>query len=1321
MKTAKRILCILLSLLLTAGAFAAPVHAEDGTGSTPTKTPEETFTMDLFSNAALNSLLALFPEICSGLEEALANNKADWEANVKQGLSGEDPFSCNGDVTVNYNGEDGTASASEFFAAAGAYVYPETLGAFLQNKVGSDITGALSAAGDDWSIFEENGGYAFDFDWGINGITDPEARYDAFVTAAGALFEAAPMLKAALGSDDIFVPFAADAGFCRISAPDVSVKIDFITAHIGELVMDNMLGMIRFSAGNAFAQQIVPLYRCLGLGNAIPFEFCSLTAEMSGEETARAVYGPLYALVCAAQNGFADAPGAAAFFRYTAAELYSQLPDDEETLLLTDIDVDSFDVTPEREPLYTSTQWFTEAVQQSVLEYLQLSAVTPASLGIPFGKEALGSLLFGLSVLCPEGFHNYVLEGVPDYDTHTYRCLSCGYTYTEYHTIIEKDETPPTCLDRGYTGDEVCTVCGYVRSYGEVILPLGHTPDEPRTESITEPTCTTAGLCYKITLCANCWCELERWIEEVPATGHLHTETVEAEPPTATTPGHEAGIRCLDCGAWLSGGEVIPPEAEAWGYCGAEGDGTNVMWTLDSRGILRISGEGKIADYTLAASGDANGSGAPLSRYSTAPWCGSAENAGRIKYVVIGDGVTNLGEFAFYGCTALKTVEFPENIMHLGYRTFADCTALTEVTLPTGISELGDALFGGCTALREITIPENVRFVGKDAFLRCTALKYVFYTGSEALWNAIGGEAGSEPLYEARIFYNTIDHGHCGSERDGDGTNLVWALDGEGTLEISGEGPMDNYFIGFTSNIPPWNKYRTEIVNVIVNEGVTTVGNFAFMPILDYSSVLKSVSLPETLVSIGDVAFNCCTALTDISIPLGVTSIGTSAFHTCTSLRNVFYPGSEAQWNAIAIENGNDDLLNANLHFNVTDWGYCGAEGNGTNLIWVLDNEGTLTVSGTGAMDTYFLFPVYDPAPWRYNYSPMYTDYTIRKAVIEAGVTTISDYAFLKCGGLKHVVLPDSLTQVSPIAFLGCGNMYILYAGSEEEWNQITNGSFQNADADIHFNVTDWGFCGANGDGTNLIWVFDKTNLLTFSGEGAIMDTEPQILIGPNGTNAVGLALAPWAEYLSGPPASVTILLEEGVTRIGKNAFMPRSSIYELIVLNKKCDLSDLVIKAPTYLRGYLGSSAETYANTHVKDNCVFLPLCPVDYRHEMAVDFGDDSTCTYHGHKEGVYCTVCGVYRYGHWEKDLAPHTWGPWTVIKPATDTEEGLQTHTCTVEGCGATEEAAIPVTGNGNTDNGGDTGNGGGHRDNPIYRAIQALVAWFKKLLSFLGKN
>ena len=259
-----------------------------------------------------------------------------------------------------------------------------------------------------------------------------------------------------------------------------------------------------------------------------------------------------------------------------------------------------------------------------------------------------------------------------------------------------------------------------------------------------------------------------------------------------------------------------------------------------------------------------------------------------------------------------------------------------------------------------------------------------------------------------------------------------------------------------------------------------------------------------------------------------------------------------------------------------------------------------------------------------------------------------------------------------------------------------------------------WGYCGAEGDDTNLVWTF-ADNTLTVTGDGAMMDIPfSSHTDEATGVTLVGLPIAPWAEYLSGPEATFTIVLKEGVTRIGKNAFMLRNCVKQLIVLHPDCDLSDLVIKAPVFLRGYLHSSAEIYANEHAENDCLFMPLCKADYRHEAAFVPGCASTCTQAGHEAGVLCLDCGEPLYGYREKPLAPHTWGGWTVVKPATDKEEGLRDHTCTVCGHTETESFTNPAD-NGNVTV--DDGNGG--RDDPIYRAFQALVTWFRKLLQFFG--
>ena len=98
-----------------------------------------------------------------------------------------------------------------------------------------------------------------------------------------------------------------------------------------------------------------------------------------------------------------------------------------------------------------------------------------------------------------------------------------------------------------------------------------------------------------------------------------------------------------------------------------------------------------------------------------------------------------------------------------------------------------------------------------------------------------------------------------------------------------------------------------------IPNSVTSIGEYAF----SHCTSLTSVTIPNSVTSIGEHAFSYCTSLTSVTISDSVTSIGEYAFYDCTSLTDVYYAGSEAQWKAISISsNRNDDLLNANIHYN---------------------------------------------------------------------------------------------------------------------------------------------------------------------------------------------------------------------------------------------------------------------------------------------------------------------------------------------------------------------------------------------------------------------
>ena len=316
------------------------------------------------------------------------------------------------------------------------------------------------------------------------------------------------------------------------------------------------------------------------------------------------------------------------------------------------------------------------------------------------------------------------------------------------------------------------------------------------------------------------------------------------------------------------------------GTCGAE-----VTWTLDSEGVLTISGIGAMKEY------------GPYK----APWYGSSS---RVKSAVIAEGVTSIGSSAFDDCTSLTSVTIPDSVTSIGDDAFYDCTSLTSVTIPDSVTSIGDSAFASCTSLTGIwvaegnshyssdasgvlfnkdkttlvqcpgafaayAIPDSVTSIGADAFYGCTSLKSV--TIPDSVTN-IGADAFS----------------HC--------TSLTSVTIPDSVTSIG-----EQAFQGCES-----------LTSVTIPDSVTSISSYTFAS----CTSLTSVTIPNSVTSIGEKAFYNCRSLTSVTILNGVTSIGSYAFVGCTSLTDVYYAGSEAQWKAIQISYGNDALLNANIHYN---------------------------------------------------------------------------------------------------------------------------------------------------------------------------------------------------------------------------------------------------------------------------------------------------------------------------------------------------------------------------------------------------------------------
>jgi hypothetical protein len=379
---------------------------------------------------------------------------------------------------------------------------------------------------------------------------------------------------------------------------------------------------------------------------------------------------------------------------------------------------------------------------------------------------------------------------------------------------------------------------------------------------------------------------------------------------------------------------IIPLTASAAtsGTCG-----DNLTWTFDkSTGTLTISGTGAMYDYDW----DDN-----------RPWKSYVDS---IKTVVINKGVTTIGDYAFASCNSLTSVTIPDSVTTIGDFTFWDCYGLENVTIPYGVKLIGEYCFYGCEWMTDISLPNSIMSIGScafllccsltniripdsvteigcgafndcinlesvtigkgltiidDLFIRCKSLKIVtipdsvttigdrafescdsltdvYYSGTFADWMQIAIGDYNDNLRKSTLTLYCEDGIYAGP-KGRCGENVFWLFDNStGTLTIFGIGAMYDYYEDYYS---PW-CHSDYIKTVVINNGVTTIGGWAF---------------------------ERCTCYTSVTIPDSVTTIGEWAFWECNSLTDVYYSGTEEQWNEVNIDDcNNDPLLNATIHFN---------------------------------------------------------------------------------------------------------------------------------------------------------------------------------------------------------------------------------------------------------------------------------------------------------------------------------------------------------------------------------------------------------------------
>mgnify|MGYP004475643553 FL=1 len=283
---------------------------------------------------------------------------------------------------------------------------------------------------------------------------------------------------------------------------------------------------------------------------------------------------------------------------------------------------------------------------------------------------------------------------------------------------------------------------------------------------------------------------------------------------------------------------------------------------------LTIRGEGAMYGYSS----------------STVPW--NAKKS-KITSVVIGNGVTSIGNNAFEDCSALKKLDIPQSVTEIGSKAFLGCSALTSLALPQTVNRIGNTAFQGCSNLETINIPSGVKLIEKDTFHGCEKLNDVTIPTGVTL-------IGDSAFKACKAFKNIkIPEGvtKIGTNAFEDCTQLETVVIPSTATVIRNYAfqncPQLKSFVfpeGTTQILPAVLKGCKNLESVTIPEGVTKIWGWAFY---GCSQKLNSVKLPSTLQTICVQAFYDCDQLSEITIPESVKSIEQSAFESSTELKSV--------------------------------------------------------------------------------------------------------------------------------------------------------------------------------------------------------------------------------------------------------------------------------------------------------------------------------------------------------------------------------------------------------------------------------------------------
>ena len=346
------------------------------------------------------------------------------------------------------------------------------------------------------------------------------------------------------------------------------------------------------------------------------------------------------------------------------------------------------------------------------------------------------------------------------------------------------------------------------------------------------------------------------------------------------------------------------------------GETGQLLWRYDPKdSSLTLSGTGALPDYPIGK----------------APWF---EFNDQIDTLVLKEGVTRIGDYAFYNCTELTSVEIPEGVTYIGESAFACCQSLESVTIPGSVTEIGEGAFESCDSMMVLELASGLKCVGAFAFSECVALRELVLPNTvERIERS--AFAGTMALHELVIPGNVQEIGdnafngciRLSSLTLSEGIRVIEEMAFSNCSDLTevlipasverlGDGVFADCLAMTQIAVAPESKHFVVRDNILYSKDLSTLVHYPAgkeeqeftlpeevrkIAGLAFASnyFLMEVMLGDHLEEVGSYAFARCSCLSFMSLPAQTTRLGVSPFHDCTMLLEIEVDPSNPYYSSV--------------------------------------------------------------------------------------------------------------------------------------------------------------------------------------------------------------------------------------------------------------------------------------------------------------------------------------------------------------------------------------------------------------------------------------